>query len=365
MRRVSHLLLHPSPEAPDACIVPAAGPPGHGLPDSGLPGPVPAGPCGMVDAPVRACPDVVGKDELPELVICVQHEPLLHRDGAFLGKQHICLAVQDSGHADEALVHAWEAGDVGGDGLEGSAAPEVPVHGIGRHLGLPSWPIGPQGLLRFPSHTMPNFLMMRCTFLRLILTFCPRARQSTICRDPILEPCEANAASTCSFAARSAFSRSRRPGRAATQSQQPRLETSRAPQAALTLKDGSSSLSWKISSNLSDFSVARGARWVLLASAPRAFKAFTCAFRDSISARCEAMIFSSRLLARSFCLASLSSISAFSRALMALCLSTASRLSRRMLSALSRCLAWGASVFVRAPFISASFQWQAARSMRL
>ena len=82
---------------------------------------------------------------------------------------------------------------------------------------------------------MPNFLMMRCTFLRLILTFCPRARQSTICRDPFLEPCEAKAASTCSFAARSAFSRSRR---AATQSQQPRLETSRAPQAALTLKDG-------------------------------------------------------------------------------------------------------------------------------
>jgi hypothetical protein len=114
-----------------------------------------------------ACSDAVGKDELSELVICVQHEPLLHRDGAFLGKQHICLAVQDSGHADEALVHAWEAGDVGGDGLEGSAAPEVPVHGIGRHLGLPSWPIGPQGLPRFPSHTMPNFLMMRCTFLRL------------------------------------------------------------------------------------------------------------------------------------------------------------------------------------------------------
>ncbi len=26
MRRVSHLLLHPSPEAPDACIVPAAVP---------------------------------------------------------------------------------------------------------------------------------------------------------------------------------------------------------------------------------------------------------------------------------------------------------------------------------------------------
>ena len=167
MRRVSHLPLHPSPEAPDACIVPAAGPPGHGLPDSGLPGPVPAGPCGMVGAPIRACPDVVGKDELSELVICVQHEPLLHRDGAFAGKQHICLAVRDSGHADEALVHAWEAGDVGGDGLEGSAAPEVPVHGIGRHLGLPSWPIGPQGLLRFLSHTMPNFLMMRCTFLRL------------------------------------------------------------------------------------------------------------------------------------------------------------------------------------------------------
>lgn len=36
IRRVSHLLLHPSPEGPDACIIPAAGPPGHGLPDSGL-----------------------------------------------------------------------------------------------------------------------------------------------------------------------------------------------------------------------------------------------------------------------------------------------------------------------------------------
>ena len=52
---------------------------------------------------------------------------------------------------------------------------------VGRNLGLPSWPIGPRGLLRFLSHTMPNFLMMRCTFLRLILTFCSRARQSTIC----------------------------------------------------------------------------------------------------------------------------------------------------------------------------------------
>lgn len=43
---------------------------------------------------------------------------------------------------------------------------------LGATLGSPSWPIGPQGLLRFLSHTMPNFLMMRCTFLRLILTFC-------------------------------------------------------------------------------------------------------------------------------------------------------------------------------------------------
>lgn len=137
MRRVSHLLLHPSPEAPDACIVPAAGPPGHGLPDPELPELVPVGPCGIVDALVRACPDVVGKVDPPELVICVQNGPLLHRDGAFAGKRHICLAVQDSGHADEALVHAWEVGDVGGDDLEGSAAPEVPVHGIGRHLGLP------------------------------------------------------------------------------------------------------------------------------------------------------------------------------------------------------------------------------------
>lgn len=315
-----------------------------------------------MDALVRACPDVVGKADPPELVICVQHEPLLHRDGAFAGKRHICLAVQDSGHADEALVHAWEAGDVGGDDLEGSAAPEVPVPFTGATLGSPSWPIGPQGLLRFLSHTMPDFPMMRCTFLRLILTFCSWARQPTICRDPFLKPCEAKAASTCPFAAGSAFSRSRC---AATQSQRPRLEASRAPQAALTLKDGSSSLSWKISPNLSGFSAARGARWALLASVPRAFKAFACAFRDSISARCEAMAFSSRLLARSFCLASPSSISASSRAPMALCLSTASRFSRRMLSTLSRCLTWGASVFVRAPSILASFQRQAARSMRL
>ena len=232
----------------------------------------------------------------------------------------------------------------------------------GATLGSPSWPIGPQGLLRFLSHTMPDFPMMRCTFLRLILTFCSWARQPTICRDPFLKPCEAKAASTCPFAAGSAFSRSRC---AATQSQRPRLEASRAPQAALTLKDGSSSLSRKISPNLSGFSAARGARWALLASVPRAFKAFACAFRDSLSARCEAMAFSSRLLARSFCLASPSSISASSRAPMALCLSTASRFSRRMLSTLSRCLACGASVFVRAPSISASFQRQAARSMRL
>lgn len=75
--------------------------------------------------------------QAPGPATCVQNGPLLHRDGAFAGKRHICLAVQDSGHADEALVHAWEVGDVGGDDLEGSAAPEVPVHGIGRHLGLP------------------------------------------------------------------------------------------------------------------------------------------------------------------------------------------------------------------------------------
>ena len=69
MRRVSHLLLHPSPEGPDACIIPAAGPPGHGC----------------------------------------------------------------------------------------------------RIPGSPSWPIGPRGLLRLLSRTMPDFPMMRCAFLWPIL----------------------------------------------------------------------------------------------------------------------------------------------------------------------------------------------------
>lgn len=98
---------------------------------------------------------------------------------------------------------------------------------------------------------------------------------------------------------------------------------------------------------------------------PRAFKAFARAFGASVSALCDAMAFSSRLLARSLCLANLSPISALSRAPMASCLATASRFPRPTVSALSRRLARGASVFVGAPSIPASFQWQVARPMRL
>ena len=56
---------------------------------------------------------------------------------------------------------------------------KVPMHASSRQQvrrdmdcripGSPSWPIGPQGLLRLLSRTMPDFPMMRCAFLWPIL----------------------------------------------------------------------------------------------------------------------------------------------------------------------------------------------------
>ena len=117
--------------------------------------------------------------------------------------------------------------------------------------------------------------------------------------------------------------------------------------------------------NLSDFSVACGARWVLLASAPSAFKAFTCAFSAAISAACEAMSFSSRVLARRLRFANLSSISATLLSLDALMAAHLSDARLRSRARMSSRVGFLSSVKHGASFVSASRQCAQARSMRL
>jgi hypothetical protein len=259
-------------------------------------------------------------------------------------------------------IASWQIGHIGRDGLEWLPSAELPARDVGGHLGQPVCADGVAGILPL---ALGRETVLAGNALHLLAAHCGALFAAKAVDDLTASLPEATIA-ICGLDLLFRFEVGLLAcGAAAIQPQWPRLETPGASQAALTLNAGSSVLGRKITSNLSGFPVACGARWVFLASAPSAFKAFACAFSAAISAACEAMSFSSRVLACRLCFASFSSISATFLSLDALMAAHLSDARLRSRARMSSRVGFLPSAMHGASFVSASRQCAQARPVRL
>ena len=309
LARISNLLLHPSPERLDRRIVPAACLSRHWLACPKPPEPVSAGTGGTADALVAARPDAVRQPGFLQLATGTGHEPLLHGARGHVGQHDAGFAADCSGEMAEPIA-SWQAGYIGRDGLGRLPSAELPARDAGGHLGQPVCADGAAGiLLPAPGRgTVPagNALHLPAAHCGALLAAeavdglaasLPEAT-TAICGPGPPFRSEAGLLA-CGAAGRgghpAAMAASGDPGRLAGRARagcgivgpepEGRLEPLRLPGRLRCAP-------------------------APLASAPSAFKAFACAFSAAISAACEAMGSSSRVLACRLRLAGLPSIPA-------------------------------------------------------